>query len=111
LYFLSNFFTHLMGVSFIAMSGGIRSAARRGGADGPMADLVQNLWYGSVDGMNIGLFKGIFQTAGSMPFGLPGRGLFIKAPPLWLPIVVVGLLSFLMMFIAWRRIRAVEVVG
>lgn len=110
-YFLSNFFTHLMGITYIGMSGGFRGAARSGGADGPMADLVQRLWYGSIDGINIGLFKGVFQTAGSMPFGLPGRGLFIKAPPLWLPILVVGLLSSAMMFLAWRRIRAVEVVG
>lgn len=110
-YFLSNFFTHLMGVTYIGMSGGFRGAVRGGGASGPMADLVQNLWYSSIDGMNIGLFKAVFQTAGSIPFGLPGRGLFIKAPPLWLPLVVMISLSAIMMLIAWRRVRAVEVVG
>jgi len=110
-YFLTNFFTHLMGMTYIGLSGGFRSAMREGGASGGPADLVQRLFYGSVDGLNIGFMKSLLNTAGSMPFGLPGRGLFIKAPPLWLPLLGMIVLGGLFMLVAWRRIRAVEVVG
>lgn len=113
-YFLSNFFTHLMGLTYMGMSGAFEGRRRGGmpeGASGGSADLVSTLFYGSVDGTNIGFLKSILNTAGSMPFGMPGRGFFIKAPPLWMPLLIIGVLSTISMLVAWRKIKAVEVIG
>ncbi len=111
-YFLSNFFTHLMGLTFIAMSGSSLGRAQNfKPATGGTADLVQSLSYLSIDGLNIGLTKGILNTKGSVPFGIPAKGIFINAPNPWVILGIMGLLSALSLTIAWSRIRAVEVVG
>jgi ABC-2 type transport system permease protein len=106
-YFLTNFFTFLMAIAWAAMHG------RRGNTDAPqnILDMVSNLFYCSIDGLNIGMAKGIFGTNGSPPFGIPGAGRVVPAPSLFFSLGVIVLLSSLMMYIAWRRIRPVEIVG
>lgn len=122
LYFLSYIFTQIMS--------GFNAAATMGHEATP--PLVRQMFYGSVDGIQIGLAKLIIGTDGSLIFpGMMGNGSrrrgggggsdsgggidqaqwIIGAPhatwiiPLFLLIVATGFL------IAWRRVKAVEVVG
>ncbi len=106
LYFLTNFFTQLMVFTVMAGSG------RRGGSlpEGIVA-LTQKLFYASVDGLNIGLAKAIFGTAGSPYFGIDSRAPMVPSPPLIPTMAIMLAVSFGFIFVAWRRIRAVEVVG
>lgn len=98
LYFLTNFFTKLIQGVW---------AFTEGGAPG----IVQSLVYGSVDGVQIGLAKAILKTDGTPPFGVSTRAPLIEAPSLLAMLLVIAGLSFGALFLAWRRIRAVEVVG
>ncbi|MBC8066363.1 MAG: ABC transporter permease subunit [Chlorobia bacterium] len=107
-YFISNFFTQLMTLAWLGVSGG-----RRGHSDAPegVVDLVGKLYYGSVDGLNIGMAKGVLGTDGSPPFGIPSPFKMVPAPSLFFSLGLIVIFSCLMMFIAWRRIRPVEIVG
>jgi ABC-2 type transport system permease protein len=109
-YFLSNFFTVAVGITFFFASGADRPGRSEAAPTGVL-ELIQKLWYCSIDGLNIGWMKSVMQTAGSTPFGFPGRGLFVKAPPMWLPLLGMIGLSAIAMWVAWRRIRPVEIVG
>ena len=109
IYFITNFFTQLMTFAWISTQGG-----RRGrGDEAPEAvqSLVSNLYYGSIDGLNIGMAKGILGTDGSPPFGIPTMIKMVPAPSLFMSLGFIFLLSALMMLVAWRRIRPVEIVG
>jgi ABC-2 type transport system permease protein len=99
LFFLSNFFTQLMVITW---------AVSRGNAPG----IVQTLYYASIDGIQIAMFKGILVTDGSPYLGIPS-GPVQQVPGLpFLPVLAAFLaLNALFVFIAWSRVRAVEVVG
>ncbi len=103
-YFVSNFFTQLMKGTWFGLS--------HGGGGVPMAkSAVANLFYASFDGINIGIFKAILGTDGSMPFGIPGNAPAVPRPPL-LPMLLIGAaISAVCLVVAWSRVRAVEVVG
>jgi ABC-2 type transport system permease protein len=85
----------------------------------PVPGMVNNLYYASVDGIQIGLAKAILGTDGSVLIpGMNGGGrragsspLPVPAPEFW-PIfgVVVGICVLSLLF-AWTRVKAVEVVG
>ena len=109
LYFSTNFFTQLMTVAWVTTQGGPRG--RRDEAPEAIQSLVSNLYYSSVDGLNIGMGKGVLGTDGSPPFGIPAMIKMVPAPSLFMSVGFILLLSSLMMFIAWRRIRPVEIVG
>jgi ABC-2 type transport system permease protein len=109
LYFISNFFTQLMTIAWIDVSGGRRGRGET--APDSVQDLISNLYYSSIDGLNIGMGKGILGTDGSPPFGIPNMFKMVPAPSLFFSLGLILLLSGLMMFIAWRRIRPVEIVG
>jgi ABC-2 type transport system permease protein len=118
MYFLSNIFTLIVA--------GFNTTAVFSGTKAP--DTVRNLFYCSVDGLQIGLAKVIVGTNGSPIFpginnGMRGNGrrgpdginfspddLIIHAPnlgviiPLFVIVVATGFL------IAWSRVKAVEVV-
>ncbi len=109
LYFVTNFFTQAMVVVHVQLTMGRGREARRAAREA--LPIVQDLFYASVDGLNIGMAKAILGTAGSPYFAIPSRMQMVPAPPL-VPVLAIMIgLSALMMFIAWRRIRAVEVVG
>lgn len=102
-YFVSNFFTQLMKVVWFT--------GAKGGNSGQGGNTVSNLFYASLDGINIGIFKAILGTDGSTPFGLPSNAPSIPRPAL-VPVLMAGIgLSVISLFIAWTRVRAVEVVG
>lgn len=108
-YILTNFFTHLMGMTYLFSSGAIRGGKP---TETFGTDIAQTLFYASVDGIGIGWMKALISSAGSPPFGITGvQGIFIKAPPIWAPLMCMVVLSGLALFIAWRRVRAVEVIG
>jgi len=99
LYFVTNFFTVGMGGAWMSS---------RGNAP----EVVKYLFYGSIDGVLIGTCKALLRTDGTAPFGIVSRNAVksIPAPPLW-PVLGIALaISALFLFIAWRRVRAVEVV-
>ena len=108
LYFFTNFFTVMMGI--------IAQVQQQQGNRIPPA--VGKLFYASIDGLQIGLAKVILGTDGSplVPGGGGGgrRGgtmLPVPAPEPWLAFGVTGLICAIAMFVAWSRVRAVEVVG
>lgn len=109
LYFLTNFFTQLMLAAWMNITHG----GRRVDDDTPrsMVDLVGTLFYGSVDGIQIGMAKAVIGTDGSPYLGIPSRIKSVPMPPLWLMFSLIAGISAAMMFIAWRRIRPVEIVG
>jgi ABC-2 type transport system permease protein len=105
IYFLTNFFTKAMTIAWLMQT------ERRGATPGPMLDVVKNLFYASVDGLSIGMAKAILGTDGSPYFGIPSDAKMVPAPPLWPVLGIIFAMSFISLAIAWRRIRAVEVVG
>jgi ABC-2 type transport system permease protein len=108
-YFLSNFFTQLMTIAWLSSTGGGRG--RHDQAPEAIKSLIAKLYYGSVDGLNIGMGKGVLGTNGSAAFGIQSPFQMVPAPSLFFSLGFISLISALMMFIAWRRIRPVEIVG
>ncbi|MEZ0327387.1 MAG: ABC transporter permease [Fimbriimonas sp.] len=109
LYFMTYFFSGAMKIVHIASS-------EDGGTTPP---IVKTLFYCSIDGLQIALGKLILGTDGSDPFSFaqagPGRrGPNISVIPAPNPTLFIGAffaICILSMFIAWTRIRAVEVVA
>lgn len=103
LYFLGQFFTKAMGAAYVMT---------RGSDDGPPG-LVTTLFYSSIDGLQIGLAKALLHARGTNMLGLPavGRRMPPPAPTLLPCLLVVLVVTALCIAIAWRRVRAVEVVG
>ncbi len=108
LYFFTLFFTKAMQVVHIASS-----------VDGGVApSLVDKLYYASCDGLQIGLAKAILNTSGGPLFpGMGGpmgrnRTAFAVPPPhlVWVLPLFLGICAACV-FLAWSRIRAVEVVS
>jgi ABC-2 type transport system permease protein len=97
-YFLSYFFSVLM--KAVILGGNVHTP------------LATNLFYASVDGINIGVAKLIVSTNGTPMFmqrGVQAAGI---ERPSAIPILMVYLgLSAMCFLIAWLRIRPVEVVG
>lgn len=99
LYFLSNFATKIMQV--IRLQSGHETPA-----------IVNNLFYGSVDGIQIGLAKVILGTNGSPLFQQRARGITVPPAPNG-PIFFFAFFAIcaVSLWVAWKRIRAVEVVS
>jgi ABC-2 type transport system permease protein len=113
LYFITYFFTTAMGVVRIVT---IQEGTPRGAGTPP--PLVDTLFYGSVDGIQIALAKNILGTRGSPLFNAGPRGMSADAarfiPPIPSALLFGSLyvaICALFLYIAWRRIRAVEVVA
>lgn len=113
LYFISNFFTVLMSVAYAVGSddGGRRPHRHHQDMGAAAHAITGNLSYLSVDGINIAMAKSIFVSNGSIPFGLPGNQPMVPHPNWMLMVPVVLIISAISLFVAWTRIRAVEVVG
>ncbi|HVL40266.1 MAG TPA: ABC transporter permease subunit [Fimbriimonadaceae bacterium] len=99
LFFISYFMTIIVSI--------IRFEARP-----TQSPLLDNAFYLSLDGILQGLFKIILGTSGSRPFGMRTRGFEFPPPPnpaLFITLYVLICAGFI--WLAWRRVRAVEVVG
>ena len=110
LYFLTNIFTQLMAFSWVMTQGGGRrhvSAAETNA----VVNALSSLYYASVDGLNIGMGKAILATNGSAYFGIPSPIRSVPAPSLIGVLLIGAIVSLVCVAIAWKRIRAVEVVG
>ncbi len=112
LYFFTLFFTKAMQIISLVHQGDRRM----------VPPIVEKLYYGSVDGLQIGLAKVILGTDGSNLFpGMNGGGgggrrstpnpLPVPAPEWWLMFGAAGAICALALFVAWSRVKAVEVVG
>ena len=105
IYFLSNFGT-------IIFKGLLAMSERHG--DGANSSVLTNLFYCSIDGVNIGMAKVLLNSRGSLPIpgaGQGGRNFEVDVPnALFMIFVFIGV-SALAMLVAWRKVRAVEVVG
>lgn len=103
LYFFTLFFTKAMGIAHVGLA-----------QDGAATRLVDNLFYMSVDGIQIGLAKDMFGLSGAhiLPFAQMGTDRAAVDPPSTMLMIVLYFgLSLGAMFLAWTRIRAVEVVS
>lgn len=108
-YFLTNIFTNLIAVVWSASQ---QVGRRRPDEDfQSMAHTVKNFYYASVDGLNIGITKAILGTDGTPYFGIPSPIRSVPAPSLWGVLLAIVLISTVCVWVAWKRIRAVEVVG
>jgi ABC-2 type transport system permease protein len=100
MYFISNFFTFAMLGTWRATEG--------------TSEPAKTLFYASIDGIQIGLCKAVLATSGTTPFGAPdpnaGNALPIPPPNLWGTLAIMLFITLGSLFLAWRRIRAVEVV-
>lgn len=104
LYFFSLFFTKAMQVLHFQLGNSERSLG-----------LVDNLFYFSIDGIQIGLAKALLGVDGSnlIPIS-PGRGMgkfAVAAPSGSLFLVLSLVICGLAILFCWSKIRAVEVVG
>lgn len=117
LYFFGLFFTKAMQIAWIVQA----SDSKNEGKTPPA--FIGHLYYTSIDGLQIGLAKILLNTNGSavLPGANNGPGrrgaqvnpdlLNVPAPPA-LPTVLIGVaICVVALLIAWRRVRAVEVVG
>jgi len=105
LYFLTNFFTQMIGMAYVTLT------ANSEGRESPALGLVSNLFYCSVDGLCNGFMKAILKTSGSIPFGIAGNGRFVPYPSFWLIVPAVLGISALFVLVAYRKVRAVNIVG
>jgi len=107
LYFISYFFSTLMHVTFLISE----ERMRRHPGTGHLANQASGMMsYVSVDGLNIGMAKAILHTDGSIPFGLVGNQPMVPHPSFFIVVVLLGVCAT-SLFVAWTRIRAVEVIG
>jgi ABC-2 type transport system permease protein len=112
IYILSNFFTKLMEGAWQVVQFDRGAQRDIGGA----ADVIGWLYYASLDGLEQGLAKGILGTRGGPPFGIAAgpRRMMPEPPPIpsvWVILLIMAALSAIAIWIAWRRVRAVEVVS
>lgn len=98
-YFLGWLFTSLIAV--VAILPRVPDEVKR---------FAENASYWSVDGLMKGVMKIVLDTNGSVPFARRGAAAIIPKPEAWLTFGLVGIVIGLMLWIAWTRIRAVEVV-
>lgn len=75
-----------------------------------IATLLNRLHYGSLYGVIEGIYKVVLDTDGTRTFAGRSEVIFPKPPAVLLVVMVVVPVT-LALFVAWRRIRAVEVVG
>jgi len=106
LYFLTSFLTVLV-QGLYQMS----NHRFRGDEVSSSAPLLEKLFYASVDGLEIGIAKAVLGTDGSLPFGVAARAPMVPAPSLVGILLIAAVICVAFLAIAWRRIRAVEVVG
>jgi len=109
-YFFGLFFTKAM-QSIVAVSDMNMATGSGGGAP----DIVKNLYYCSVDGIQIALAKIFLHTDGSPlispPGGIGAKFGVVPMPSFWIFVPAYFGICALFMILAWSRIRAVEVVG
>ena len=98
LYFVTNFFTVLMGVTWHMSRGAV-------------PPVVKNLNYGSIEGIQIGLAKAVLGTDGSPPFGRMVRFSSVPTPTVWIFVLIFLAVCSASVWFAWTRIRAVEIIG
>ncbi|MEQ1932923.1 MAG: ABC transporter permease subunit [Fimbriimonadaceae bacterium] len=115
-YFLTNFFTKLMSFAYVAFSGqldGRRGRPARAEASEGVLQMLNSFAYSSVDGVCNGFCQLVLGTDGGVPFNIQIRGNVpnIPSPSIWFVAPVGIVLSALCLFVAWRRVRAVDIVG
>lgn len=103
MYFISYLFTQMMAFAW--------AVTQADQAAGVARTWTSYLYYGSIDGVQIGLAKALLHSTGTLPFGMPNQGQHtVPAPSLAIVLLVVVCVSALSLFVAWKRIHAVEVV-
>ena len=105
-FFMLSFFSFLMFVAWAVGQGGKRGMHPNAG----LAKTAENLYYWSIDGLQVGWAKVVLATDGSAPFGASSGMPQMHAPHASLVLVPMLLISILSVWLAWSRIRAVEVV-
>jgi len=105
LYFLTLFFTKAIQIArFVAFQHQDLSN---------IGATVNNLFYASVDGLQIGLAKAILGTEGSglLPIQNSNAPPGVPAPELATILIIVLVICGVSLSVAWNKVRAVEVIG
>ncbi|MEQ1823110.1 MAG: ABC transporter permease subunit [Fimbriimonadaceae bacterium] len=113
MYFLSNFFTVLMTVAYFGMSGEFSRRGHRPSAPQGALDTVMYLAHSSIDGISNSFTQAVLGRATTAPFNIPVmRGpISTPAPPLLFGLGIGLFVIMISIGLAWRRVRAVEIVG
>jgi hypothetical protein len=116
MYMITNIFTVMIWAFWLQPLGEARSNA------GPNAILgaetvtrnpvLKHAFYGSIDGLNIGLTKAVLNVDGGNAFGMPpDPAAMVPAPNGFSIFLVMAVACLFWLSVFWRRVRAVEVVG
>lgn len=105
-FFLLTFFSFLMFVAWAVSQDG----PRQRNPNPALGETAERLYYLSIDGLQIGWAKIVLGTDGSAPFGAGGRMPQMQAPPVLMVVVPMVVVALAGIALAWKRIRAVEVV-
>ncbi|MBL8064916.1 MAG: ABC transporter permease subunit, partial [Chthonomonadaceae bacterium] len=105
-YFLLSFFSFLMFAAWAVGSGGLRH--RKGNP--ALVDTAERLYHLTYDGLQTGLAKNLLGTDGSAPFASGGNMPQMHAPPLQVIVVPIAVIACLALLVAWKKVKAVEVV-
>lgn len=117
IYLVANLFTQLMKAVYISDQNLVYVASRAlfgGMIESEIAmrnPIVKLLFYGSIDGLSIGISKAIMGTDGSAPFDGQSRIPQVPAPPTFPMILIIGGLVVAGVAIFYRKVKAVEVIG
>lgn len=103
IYFLTNFASQIGVIGFT-------NATQSGTTARQVDQVLRNLYYSSVDGLQIALCKGVIGSDGSPMLAVQSRMSTVPAPTLFWPIFFWLVLNAAMVALAWRRVKAVEVV-
>lgn len=93
---------------FATLTGGI---AQNSGLADSVQTLLSRLHYVSIYGVIEGIYKVVLNTDGTRTFGGDSTETVFAKPPVFLLILLFVVPAGLALWVAWRRIRAVEVVG
>ncbi|MBL8060119.1 MAG: ABC transporter permease subunit [Chthonomonas sp.] len=117
LYMITNIFTVMIWAFWLQPLGQVRSNGATTNAilGAEVVDrnpLLQPAFYGSIDGLNIGLAKALLNVDGGNGFGMPpDPAATVPAPNGFMVFWLMAAICAFWLFVFWRRVRAVEVVG
>lgn len=101
---------YFLGSMFRGLMGGLWTFGEQGSQSGIPSDLVGRLYYFPPDGNLLGLAKVMMNTRSGLPYGPRNPTLGLPMPTGWILLTWIVAVCALTLFLAYRKISAVEVV-